>query len=318
MRTPKLWQLPTEPCSRAILMASGVTDAMLRTQLRSGRLIAVRHGIFLDADAWPDEPGAQHLIRSRAEVVACPEAVLSHQSAAVAWGLPTPGFELWQDQPVAVTLPQPGHCSYAGKAIRHTGPLPADQVVRDSAGYRITSPARTAVDLADGRSLPEALVLMDAAARLVCSSLMGSIRRRDYNNPRLITAARESLTRAAATRGRSRLDAAIALVEPSRESAPESLSAGHIHLAGLPLPRFQPEIRTPAGSYFPDCLWDEQRLIGECDGAVKYNDANAYVLEKDREQNLRDRDYRFVRWQAKEIMLTPSLVIERIARAIGQ
>jgi very-short-patch-repair endonuclease len=57
--------------------------------------------------------------------------------------------------------------------------------------------------------------------------------------------------------------------------------------------------------------------VGECDGAVKYVDAHGYVNEKEREQVLRDLGYRIVRWLAKEIMLTPQVVVERIARALG-
>jgi very-short-patch-repair endonuclease len=41
------------------------------------------------------------------------------------------------------------------------------------------------------------------------------------------------------------------------------------------------------------------------------------VLEKEREQVLRDLGYRFVRWLAKEIMLQPAVVMERIARALA-
>ena len=85
----------------------------------------------------------------------------------------------------------------------------------------------------------------------------------------------------------------------------------------LPLPACQAEIRTPGGSLFPDFLWEEQRLIGEVDGAVKYLSAQAYVLEKEREQALRDAGYGIVRWLAKEIMLDPAAVMARIARALA-
>ena len=58
-------------------------------------------------------------------------------------------------------------------------------------------------------------------------------------------------------------------------------------------------------------------LIGECDGAVKYADAQGYVREKEREQALRDQGYAMVRWQAKEIMLRPEVVVERVARCLN-
>jgi hypothetical protein len=143
------------------------------------------------------------------------------------------------------------------------------------------------------------------------------VRRRDYVNPRLVEAARELLLQAARTRGISRLDSALGMVEPCRESPAESLSAGHFHLGGIPAPRFQAEIRTAHGIFFPDCFWEEQGLVGECDGAGKYKDAQEIVREKDREQILRDLGHPFVRWSAKEIMTRPWVVIDRVARELN-
>ena len=85
-------------------------------------------------------------------------------------------------------------------------------------------------------------------------------------------------------------------------------------LWGLPSPGFQQPIRTDRGVLYPDCYWPEQRLIGEADRAVKYAEANGYVNEKEREQILRDHDFRFVRWLGKQIMGTP--IMGRIARAL--
>lgn len=316
MRKPRPWLLPTQPVSRATLLAMGITDAMIRGRLRSGELVAIRDGVYLSAAAWPDEPAAQHLIRGHGELVANPSAVLSHQSAAVVWRLPTPGFGDWHDLPVSVTLPVVGHRSRTGQAVHRRGPLPLTQVQRDADGYPVTSPARTAVDLAAALELPQALVLLDAAARLICQGLVPVIRRRDYASQRLVAAAVELLEEAAKTIHCARLRPMFSLVDPGRESAAESLSAGHFELAGLPRPRYQAELRTHRGTFFADALWDD-RLVGECDGAVKYSDASAYVREKEREQVLRDLGYRFVRWQAKEIMTNPEVVVDRVARALG-
>ena len=125
----------------------------------------------------------------------------------------------------------------------------------DDAGYPVTSPARTAVDLAADLPLPQALVVLDGAARVICRSLVTTARRRDYANPRLASAASELMADAARTVRANRLRPALVLVNPSRESAAESLSAGHIELAGPRQPRYQAEIRTHHGSFYPDCLW---------------------------------------------------------------
>ena len=183
--------------------------------------------------------------------------VVSHQSAALILGLPTPGFGRWEDQPVSLTLPVTGHSASSATVIHHKGPLPGGQVQRDRDGYLVTTPARTAVDLAADLPLPEALVLLDSAARLICASLVTQIHRRDYANPQLLHAAVDLLERAATTVRATRLRPALALVNPSRESAAESLSAGHMQLAGIPTPISQAEIRTPIGKVYPDLLWED-------------------------------------------------------------
>lgn len=316
MRTPKPCVLPKRPTTRADLLASGMTQQMIRTALGAGRLHRVRRGVFIDAALWPPEPREQHLLRAVAERELFPEGVLSHQSAAAAWQLPRPGFTAWHDLPASITLPR-GSRSRTGAVIHHVGTLPPSQVTVDAEGRRLTSLARTAVDVAAGRALPEALVVFDAAARLLCAAMVVGPRRSDYANHRLIAAAREAFEQAALTRPPAGLRPVIALADPCRESAPESLSAGHFHLAGLPRPECQARVNTAVGTLYPDFYWSEQQLIGECDGAVKYTDPSGYVREKEREQVLRDLGYRMVRWQAKEIMLAPAAVIERVSRAFG-
>lgn len=131
-------------------------------------------------------------------------------------------------------------------------------------------------------------------------------------------AARAQLTAAAREKRRPSLVEVIASVDPARESVAESLSAGHFILAGLPTPTYQARIVTTVGTFFPDCLWRDHGLIGECDGAVKYTDPSAHVREKEREQALRDAGFGMVRWLAREIMATPEVVVERVSRALSQ
>lgn len=315
MRTPKPCLLPKRPTTRQGLLASGMTAQMIRTALNSGRLKRLRRGVFVDADVWPDDARDQHLLLAAAELEVHHTAVLSHESAAASWGLPHPGFVEWHAGPVSLTVP-PGDSvrSRASRCVHRIAPLPGALVTRDGDGRPITTLARTAVDLALLRSLPDALVILDGAARLLCAAMVAAPRRRDYANPRLAAAVRQLFEHANLSRRAAGLSAAIELCDPRRESAPESMSAGHFHLAALPAPQCQAKLQTPIGDAFPDFYWPEHNLIGECDGAVKYADAQAYVREKEREQALRDLGYRMVRWQAKEIMVSPNVVVERVAR----
>jgi hypothetical protein len=290
---------------------------MVRTQLDAGRLLRVRRGVYIAADAWPDDSSGQHLVRAYAELAVNPVAVVSHETAALAWRLPHPGFGAWSDSRVALTVPAGAvHKSRSGAVVQHLLPLPVPHVTRDPNGYPVTTVQRTAVDLAASLPLPEALVLLDAAARLLCQSLVVGARRRDFANPRLVKASRDMLLEAASVRTLPALGSAIHRSDPGRESPAESLSAGWFARAGLPTPLFQPPLVTPFGTVYPDCLWPEERLVGECDGAVKYADASGYVKEKEREQILRDLDYRIVRWLAKEIMIDPQRVVDRVARSL--
>ena len=75
-------------------------------------------------------------------------------------------------------------------------------------------------------------------------------------------------------------------------------------------------VRLRQGTLYPDFLWPDVMLVGECDGAVKYMDGRSIVEEKQREQVLRDLGYRIVRWLAREIMTRPGLVVARIERAL--
>jgi very-short-patch-repair endonuclease len=301
-----------------MLLSSGMSPQMIRTRLESGHLVRVRRGVYLAAASWPDDDAGRHLMTARAELVLTPAAVLSHETAALVWGLPHPGLEPWESRPPSVSeLTYSGAKSRSGSVVHHLAMLPVGHITRDGAGYAVTTPARTAVDLAAKLDLPQALVLLDAAARQVCDGMMVRIRRSDYANQRLIGAMKDVLVDAAHARRSASLATAIALTHPARESAAESLSAGHFHLAGLPTPLFQHMIRTPLGTFYPDFYWPEHRLIGECDGAVKYVDKNAMLYEKQREQALLDEGNRFVRWMAREVMVTPQIVVDRVARALG-
>ena len=317
VRTPTPWILPTQPVTRALLAAAGITDDMIATHVRAGRLRRLRRGVYMASENWPDDPAGQHLVLAHAVQVANPDAILSHQSAAVALGLPTPGFAAWHDALPSLTQPADSRRRSrernAELSVRTIGPT---DIVRDRDGYRATSVARTAVDLAAGLALPEALVLLDDAARRLVTAMVSSARRADYSNPRYAAAARDLLT-AAMVRPLKPLVDAIAKADPARESPAESLTAGHLYRSGLPMPLFQAPLRTRIGTVFLDFLWPEHRLVGECDGAMKYTDRRALVEEKIREDAVRETGHRFVRWMGADPMVRPDELISRIARALG-
>jgi len=321
VRTARPFPLPQRPVPLAELLAQpGVTRAVIRSRLASGSLLRLRDGVYLAASAWPADPVAQHVVRARAEQAANPSAVISHHSAALVWKLPSPPLAAWLDLPPTLTCHRAGgersRRSTNGRVL--VAGLAAHQITRDPEGWPVTSIARTAVDLALDLSLRDGLVVVDAAARLLCGELVAAPRRSDYANPVLAASARALLLDACEGRRRTAVAReVIRLADPRRESPIESLSAAAFHLAGLPMPQFQVPIRTRFGTLYPDCLWVEENLIGEADGGGKGEGRGAYEQEREREQVLRDLGYRVVRWLGKEITYRPEVVVARVARELG-
>jgi len=320
MRLPTPFAQPSVPTLGRDLVALGVSEHVLRGAVTSGRLLRLRRDVYLDPAAWPDgDADAQHLLLAHAEQVMHPDGAVSHWSSAKFWNLPAPVVRR-TGEPVWLTLPARGSfrsCSRPSVELR-VAPLPRHHTLTSPTGYRVTTRARTAVDLSRGLPLTQALPVLDACLRGDCLDLMPQARRRDLANRALVEAGARGLHEAAASLwGMGSVERALGIASPLRESPIESLSYAHFVLAGLPLPVCQVGIRTPAGVFYPDFFWEEARLIGEADGREKYEDSEASVREKEREQYLRDLDFKVVRWLGKEIYLRPAVVMARVARALG-
>jgi hypothetical protein len=199
------------------------------------------------------------------------------------------------------------------------GDLPPHHVAVMPSGLVVTTPARTAADVALSTDLPRALMIADAALRAELANVAGSVDRRHYGSTRLVTAAERPLREALEHVDRRRggwVVTLLDLADPKRESPLESFSAAHMHLSGLPRPVHQARIRTSGGDQYPDSLWEEYRLVGEADGEGKYQDSSAFTREKVREGHLRDAGYEVVRWTGREAFSAPHRVMDRIARAL--
>jgi hypothetical protein len=318
VRTPEPFALPAVPTTGRDLIALGASRRRLAAAVRGGRLVRVRRGVYLDAARWPSDPRQQHLVKAHAEQAYRPEGVVSHRSAAAWWEIPLPVTE-WPLEPVWLTLPagRSFRSERSPSVVQLVGHLPGHQVARAEGGFPVTTVARTAADLARGLELPAALVVLDAALRLLCADVVARPRRSDYRNQRLVDAVREPVREAMGRPGMGRALRWLEVADPVRESPIESLAYGHMVLAGLPLPECQVPIVTPFGTFYPDFFWSEHDLIGEADGKVKYGDPTATILEKRREQALRDLGHRFVRWDGGEIHGRPQVVMARIGRSLG-
>jgi predicted transcriptional regulator of viral defense system len=150
------------------LISAGASPVQVRRLARQGRLLMVRRGVYAPADlaaAAVEDHVKRHAMRLAAVAVKSGyRTVGSHQTAAVLHGLDLIGRP--SANLVTVTRSPRDHGSRASRmSVRvHSAELPRGHVVvRD--GIRLTSVARTVVDLARTCSFRDGVVVADSALR---------------------------------------------------------------------------------------------------------------------------------------------------------
>jgi Transcriptional regulator, AbiEi antitoxin len=159
--------------SRAEALRHGYDDAGIRRELRTGRWVRLRHGIYAPGElarAAAEDPRVAHALALAAELGArAGPAVGSHESAA------------WLHE-LSTLAPRPTTASLT--VVRHMGRYRVGGVrLRMAAlpphhvacvlGVPVTSAARTVVDLARERPFVEAVVVADSALRLGAADRAG-------------------------------------------------------------------------------------------------------------------------------------------------
>lgn len=287
-------------------LAQGWSDEELGRLTRQGDWTRLRRGAYVEAAEPPDATTRHRLLIDATLAGLQRPAVVSHQSAAVLLGFPLWGCRLDQ---VHVTR-QPRATTAIGRSLRvHVARLQDDDVVVVD-GIAVTSPLRTALDLARTIPFGAAVANLDAALR------------RDLVDH---DALRSRVAAAAGVKGVRQAVRVIAVADARSESVGESRSRVLLHRLGLPPSDLQFEVRTPSGLLVArtDFVWEEERVVGEFDGRVKYgrllrpgqDPGDAVFEEKRREDLIRDEDWRVVRWTWGELV-HPTSVHRRVQRAL--
>jgi hypothetical protein len=279
---------PVRVLDRSQLLAAGWEASEIRRMTGTAQLVPLRRGVYASADPRLSEPRVLHLARVRAAArTMSDEAVVSHVSAAVVHGL-----DLWRADLSRVHLTRArGRGGRIGTDVHVTpAPLDADEVVEVS-GVRVTSPARTLVDLARSTASRE------VSWRPTRGCGRGRSTPQRCSRPRS-TPAGGPVHPAPGAWWRSRTGAARA--SASRGAGWRSPGPGCPHRVR--------SSRSCAGtgcwSVAATSGWDELGVVGEFDGRVKYGrdlapgaDAGAAVFaEKLREDALRDAGWEVARW----------------------
>ncbi|MEN0135624.1 MAG: hypothetical protein AAGC80_10770 [Rhodococcus sp. (in: high G+C Gram-positive bacteria)] len=299
---------PGSMLRRQEALGRGYSDDEIRRLYTRGEWHRIGRGAYLAASVYSaldDEERHRFLIDSTLHALS-DDAVLSHQSAAVVYGLP-----LWRTalDRVHVTRNRRGGGRIKRRSTVHCAPVGEQVAVVD--GHSLTLPARTVVDLARTLPFEQAVVAGDAAVRKFGIS-------RDELDTELGLAGR-----------RHGIDAArrvVRFVTGHSESVGESRSRVMLSRAGLPVPSQQGEVFDPGGRRIGrvDFHFDGA-VLGEFDGRIKYgrllkpgqSPGDAVFAEKQREDALRDLGFQVVRWTWDDLE-SPAQVVDRVRRAIAR
>ncbi|MBN7792779.1 hypothetical protein [Microbacterium esteraromaticum] len=287
--------------SRHQVLASGYSERQMRSDLDSARLLRLHRGSYVSAQVW-DELWweGRHLLRVLAVHAASPGPgpVFTHTSAAALWGLPL--YRVGA-APVQVLVDGQRHSRVIADVIRRDMKVdPADIVEID--GIRVTSPTRTAMDIARTYPFPAAVACADAALRR--AAVDGYIVDAEAD-----AAWREDAARLATPglRGVRQARRALEFADGRADLPGESVSRAHLHTLGFRGFDLQVPVTGSEGQqYWLDFAFPRARCFGEFDGAAKYTEPalraapsaqQAVLDEKSREDDVRGvTGWRFARW----------------------
>jgi very-short-patch-repair endonuclease len=204
------------------------------------------------------------------------------------------------DAPAEIILPRSHRCAPAGLVIRQD--LLADDEWRTSRNTDLTTPVRTAYDLARRCPLVEAVVALDAVAG------------RFGFAPSEVLVMAERHPRA---RGTVRLPRVVGLSQPRAESAMETRLRMVLVLGGLPRPTVQHPVRDEHGRLLAtvDMAYPDQMLAIEYEGADHFT-ARRGTRDAYRYTRLVDMGWRVYRYTARDVYENSERIVSEIDRAL--
>ncbi len=274
------------------------TEALAAGRLTRARLYGPRYrrlypDVYLPAGSEPD---LATLSRAAFLLVADRGGVLAGYSAAILLGADCapPGAPA----EVLVSMnarPHPGLRIHRGRVGG------ADLAMVD--GIRVTSPARTAWDLARRLPVVDAVVALDALAR-VGGFAPADLLARASAEPRC--------------RGVRRLVEVVAQADPRAESPPETRLRLLLRGGGLPVPEVQYQVRDEYGFVLArvDLAYPAIRLAIEYDGAG-HLDPRRTLRDRRRDLELADLGWDTMRLGADDLD-TPPETVRRVSRRLEQ
>ncbi len=275
------------------LGACGLTSRAITVRTRRGTLHRVYRGVY--SVVSPDALTVKG--RLTAAVLACGAGASLRHWAAGAW------LQLveWDERNPEVTVSGDGGRKIGGIRVHRTHGLDQRDVwTRES--IRVTSPARTALDLAaqmSHRALRRMLRQAQAEGRLGVGQL------------------REVHSRANGHPGATPLLAVIADGPTLTRSVAEDLLLDLLDEAGLPRPEVNPPLQLGGTTLMPDFLWRGHKLVVEVDGAQFHAGRLARENDARKQAILEAHGYRVLRVSYAQLTQHPEQTIARIAHGLA-
>jgi predicted transcriptional regulator of viral defense system len=236
---------------RAQLVGLGLEPGAIGRRLRAGRLHRLHSGVYAVGHKVLSPEG-----RWMAAVLACgPQAVLSHRSAAVLWGL--------RDyRGGAIDVTSPSKTKSRGAIRRHCAALPVDELTVER-GIPVTTVPRTIFDLAAtaGADTAEQALRQSEYLRLHDALSLPDLLAR-YPRRRGARAVRQCLARRAETPGRTR-------------GWLEERFLPFLRRNGLPPPHLNVWLEVGGEWVEVDCLWPGSVVV-ELDGFAAHGTRVAF------------------------------------------
>ncbi len=292
-----------------------VTRQQFARAAQAGTEFRVARGAYMAASHWQRlDERERYVARIRATAETRRSAmVLSHWSAAAVHRLPIMGE--WPAA-VHVTVPPATGGRSRGNIVKHAVRLSDDDIVTVD-GLLVTSPARTALDLATVGTFVDGVLAIDRVLHV--NRYVGA------SQP-LATKAEllEVWEPALPFKGHRRSLKAVEFGVVAADSPLESVSRVNMMVTGCPKPRLQTRYSDYQGLIGEvDFDWPDFGVVGEADGAIKYLDprhrsgrtAEQVLLdEKDRHDRLAALPKRVSRWRWSVGASAPALR-ERLMQA---
>ncbi|NMD56518.1 MULTISPECIES: hypothetical protein [Tsukamurella] len=279
-----------ELMTRELLLAQGWTRNGIRQAIRGKTLRMLWPTVYTDESVGEDWVEYERMVRAAGTVGGW--GVISHQSAAVLWGLPV----LRPDYSRVHTTIDDRHKGglVSGKRHVHPRPLPSSDVVLLD-GIRVTSLPRTAVDTAMAGDYEQALALIDAAR------LIPRVSRPATRPPVPLAELHRVVTDLGRRTGSETVLQALTDSVECSESVGESWSRARMIQWKLPTPQLQRTFQIRGRTYYVDFCWG--RLVGEFDGEGKYrSDADRRSYEQRRDADFATIGITVCHWKWEDLI----------------